>query len=393
MITHSGRTLLAAVAASLMASTAMAADTIKLGLSVPMSGGGAAWGLGSQWACKEAAQEINAAGGVKVAGKVYEFSCIAYDNKYTSAEGTKVAQTLLNRDGVKFVVGIVGTPPYQALQSLSERQGVLIFTHSWSSSTKGPKFPLTFTAANTPNEIFPSFIKYIASANPQAKTVALLGANDSTGKEVEPKSLSAWKDAGVQVVGSDFYERGTTDFQPIALRLTSKSPAIIDLGAISPGDAGLILKELAALGWKGVKAWGAGSGAEDVVATAGAAANGVYMSLGVPYGTSAVPGPLAKLNEKALPVLGVSLGASHIAVYDTVHALKAGMEKAQSVEPTKVAAVLPSVRFNTLYGGTAGFGGTSTYGSPQQTLLPYFVTQVREGKLVGVSRMDGPKGN
>ena len=75
-----------------------AQEVIKLGLSVPLSGSGANWGKGSEWLCNEAAKDVKEGGGVKVGGKVYNFQCIAYDNKYNAAEGTKVAQTLLKKD-------------------------------------------------------------------------------------------------------------------------------------------------------------------------------------------------------------------------------------------------------------------------------------------------------
>lgn len=86
-------------------------ETIKLGLSVPLSGSGAIWGKGSEFMCNKAAQEIAKAGGVKAGGETYNFQCLAYDNKYNAAEGTRVAQTLLNREGVKFIGGSLGTGP------------------------------------------------------------------------------------------------------------------------------------------------------------------------------------------------------------------------------------------------------------------------------------------
>src|SRR3954468_7132955 len=141
--------------------SAHAQETIKLGLSVPLSGAGAVWGKGSEFMCKKAAEEITKAGGVKAEGKTYNFECLAYDNKYNAAEGTRVAQPLLNRDGVKIIGGSLGTAPVQALQSMTERQGVVMFTTAWGPSVKGPKFPLTFTQMNTPFEILPSLIRFV----------------------------------------------------------------------------------------------------------------------------------------------------------------------------------------------------------------------------------------
>ena len=49
--------LKAAGAASLvLAANVCAAQTIKLGLSIPLSGAGANWGKGSEWMCSQAAR-------------------------------------------------------------------------------------------------------------------------------------------------------------------------------------------------------------------------------------------------------------------------------------------------------------------------------------------------
>ncbi|MBM0206460.1 ABC transporter substrate-binding protein [Micromonospora sp. STR1s_5] len=254
-----------------------AQETIKLGLSIPLSGAGANWGKGSEFMCKKAAEEVAKSGGVKVEGKTYNFECVAYDNKYNAAEGTKVAQTLLNRDGVRFIGGSLGTAPVQALQSLSERQGVFLFTTGWGPSIKGPKFPLTFTQMNTPFEILPPLIQYVHEANPSAASVAILNPNDATGRDTEAVSKKVWGGVGVKLLSSDFYERGTTEFQPIAARIAAMKPDIVDLGTMPPADAGAVLRELDVLGWKGVKVVEVGTGADALKAAAGNAAEGVYM--------------------------------------------------------------------------------------------------------------------
>src|SRR5690606_17097028 len=144
----------AGFAIALFAASAFAhAETIKLGMSIPLSGAGANWGKGSEWLCTKAAEEIKAAGGVKVKDATYNFECVGYDNKYNAAEGAKVAQALVARDGVKYVAGSIGVAPVRALQSLTERRGVLLFTAAWGNSIKGPKFPLTFSQMNSVNEI------------------------------------------------------------------------------------------------------------------------------------------------------------------------------------------------------------------------------------------------
>jgi branched-chain amino acid transport system substrate-binding protein len=368
-------------------SGARAQEIIKLGLSVPLSGSGAVWGKGSEFMCKKAAEQINKAGGVKAEGKTFNFECLAYDNKYNAAEGTRVGQTLLNRDGVKIIGGSLGTAPVQALQSMTERQGVLMFTTAWGPSIKGPKFPLTFTQMNTPFEILPSLIRFVQQANPQAKTIVMLNPNDATGRDTEGVAKKVWSESNIKVLSSDFYERGTTEFQPIAARIAAAKSDIVDLGAMPPADAGAVWKELDVLGWKGVKVVEVGTGIDGLKATGGAAIEGVYMGAAVTFDGATVTAQQKATNEEARGIIGESLNAIQIGFYDSVFALKAAIEKTQSTDPKKLVEAMPDVKFTSFYGSQTDFYGMDTYGSRQQMRLPVIVTQVQNGTLVEMARI------
>jgi len=379
------------IASGMLSQRVNADEMIKVGLSVPLSGSGAIWGRGADWMCKKAAQEIRLDGGVKVKNRVYNFECLSYDNKYSAAEGTKVTQTLLNRDGVKFMTA-VGTAAALAAQSLAERQGVLFFTESWDRSRKGPNFPLTFSVVNSLFEIMPVMVKYIVRTHPEAKTIALLNANDASGRENEAISRPMWEKAGMKVITSDFYERGTTEFQPIAARLLSLKPDIIDLASAPPADAGQMFKELDFLGFKGSKITDNGTGVDAIVTSGGSAVNGAYMGAAMSFDGPSVTAHQSEVAAQARAAFGESPSLPSIGAYDTLYILKAGIEKAQSIEPKDVAAVLPGVKFKTFYGGETGFGGKAFYGSDQQAMLPVYVTQINAGKLVERARVD-PKKN
>lgn len=378
--------VIAALCAGLLTVTAHANETLKIGLSLPLSGPGANWGRGNEWMCHKASQEINDAGGVHVNGKTYDLKCIAYDNKYTSSEGIKVAQTLINRDNIKYLF-VFGTPPLLATQPLAEREGVLLFDGSWALNTKGPKFPMTFSCENSPFEMGPAMISYVTTAHPQAKTVVMLNVNDASGQDTARVLRSAMEKKGLKVLASDFVERSTTEFQPIAARLFSKKPDIVLLGSIPPASAGEVWKELDILGFKGVKILANGDSIQGIVATAGQAANGVYMGGAVPFdGSSATPYQ-RKVNDEESAAIGEALGFSSIGAYDFVNIVKAALEKAQSLDPRKLAAIMPTVKFHTFYGGETGFGGKEIYGSVQQTILPVYITQIVNGKLVEKARV------
>jgi branched-chain amino acid transport system substrate-binding protein len=350
-----------------------------------MSGAAASWGVAMKWGAEKAADEINKAGGVKVGDKRYRIEVIAYDNKYTAAEGAKVGQTLFSRDRVNYVVGSLGTAPTQALQSLSEREGKLLFTTAFGKALKGPKFPLTFTQLNTPSELLPHLYGHVKKAHPEVKTVALINPNDATGQDTEPYSKKLWSALGVEVVSSDWFERGTTDFQPLVSKLVRLKPDIVEVTNGPPVTAGVIFKELKVQGWKGVQIIAASTGERDFVTAAGDAANGTYVGQSGDFtGDKATP-VHQRLNKASLEELKEPINALHLCAWDAVMALRAGIERAQSLEPKKIAEALPQTVFESSW-GPASFGSAEVYGTPQQLLIPSIISQVRDGKPVEVSR-------
>lgn len=382
------RALLAGTAAALaMPKFALAADgVIKVGVFVPLSGAAASWGLGAKWMGEQAAAEINSKGGIKVGGKTYTVESVAYENGYNSAEGGKAAQAMLNRDGVRFIIQGIGTAPVKALQSLSERTGALLMQIAWGKSVKGPQAPLTFTNSNTPFELFGPLFDLVKRKHPEAKTVALLNPNDATGQEVEDEAVKQYKARGYTILASTWYERGTTEFQPIVTKLAQTKADIMDLSGAPPADSGTVYRELAVQGWKGVKVQSSGTGADAMVKVGGTAVEDVYMGNAADFGGPTATDIQRKLNEGALKALNEPANILHMGAWDGLMAVKAGIEAAGSLDPKQVAKALPNVIFESSYGPTA-FGGKETYGSPQQMLVPVIVTQIKNGKTVEIERI------
>jgi branched-chain amino acid transport system substrate-binding protein len=371
---------------SLAVSPALADDVLKFGVSAPMSGAAANWGIGCDWVGQKVVKHINDNGGIRAGGKAYKVQLTTYDNLYTAAGGAQSAQAMINRDGVRYIVQSLGTAPVQATQSLSERSGVILLTTAWGKTIKGPKFPLTFTNSNTPYEIFGPLFALVKEQHPSVKTVALLNPNDSTGQQAEAQSKQEWAKLGVSVVSSSFYERGTTEFQSIATKVAAAKADAVDLGGSAPGDAGSVLKELAVQGWAGVKLYPAGTGSDTLVKVGGKNAEGVYMGQGADFSGPTATKLQRDLDTQAKQALKEPLNILQMGVWDGVMAIKAGIEKADSVDPKAVAKALPSAKPDTSY-GAVGYGGKATYGSPQQLLVPVIITQIQNGNTVEVRRV------
>lgn len=361
-------------------------DTITLGMSLPLSGASAILGKGAEWMCHKAASEINAAGGVKVKGKSYKVDCLAYDNLYTAAEGTKVAQTLINRDKVKYIIAM-GTAPILATESLTDRAGLLMFNLSWGKSSKGPSHPLEFGAFNSTFEIVPAMVKFITKTYPTAKTLVMLNVSDATGKEMEAAANPMWQKAGIKVLTSDFYERGTTEFQAIAQRLASYKADIVDLTSLPPPDVGMVLRELDAMNYHPIKVVDNGGGIPQMNSAGMGPLEGAYLGAALVFDGPNTNDKQRKISEEAKAGFGDQAALANLCGYDAMYELKAGIEAAQSLEPVDIAKVLPTVKFPSFY-GTIGFGGMRTYGKPEQPLFPVYISQIVGGKLVDRAKID-----
>jgi branched-chain amino acid transport system substrate-binding protein len=380
------RTLAVLSAAVGLSASASAQDTIVLGVSAPLSGAAASWGIGVDWASQQAAKQINDAGGIKVGGKAYKVEVRSVDNKYTAGDGMKTAETLISRDKVKIFTQSVGTAPVKAIQALTERENILLFTSAWGRSVKGPSFPLTFTIINTPDEVLAPIYATVKQRHPDVKTVLMLNPNDASGQDTAKDATKFWTEAGIKVLDSLYFERSTTEFQPIATKIATQKPDIVDLGGTPPANAGTVLKELEVQGWKGVKVIGAGTGSDVLVRTGGAAANGTYMGLAADFDGPTATEVQRKLNAGAKEALKESLNVIHMGGYDGVMSAKAGIEAANSLDPKKIAEALPKAVFDISY-GKAAFGSKDIYGTPQQLLIPIVVTQIQDGKTVEVVRI------
>ena len=66
-----------------------AQDVIKFGVSTPLSGPAAPWGIPHKNATELIFDEINAQGGLDVGGKKYKLEVVAYDHKYVIAEESR----------------------------------------------------------------------------------------------------------------------------------------------------------------------------------------------------------------------------------------------------------------------------------------------------------------
>ncbi len=125
------RKLVAAVLALAMAMSlcafASAEDTIKIGMSGPLTGGAAVYGLAVEHGAQIAVDEINALGGVQL-------ELLAEDDENDAEKGINAFNTLLDK-GAQMMLSTVTTTPCIAVSAEAYAERVFMLTPS-ASSTK-----------------------------------------------------------------------------------------------------------------------------------------------------------------------------------------------------------------------------------------------------------------
>lgn len=97
--------VMALAAIFMMASLAMAADTIKIGFNIPLTGDIPDVGQSSKNAAEMLKAEINGAGGIEVGGKKVMVEFVYEDNESKAESAVKAATKLITEDEVLAIVG------------------------------------------------------------------------------------------------------------------------------------------------------------------------------------------------------------------------------------------------------------------------------------------------
>lgn len=364
-----------------LAVAAQAQETLKVGGIGPLSGGGTAWGLALQRGVELGVDKVNAGGGLKAGGKTYKLEAVVYDDQYSGAGGKSAAERLVNQDKVNFIIGPVGSPSALGAISVTNPARVIALTNGYAPAVlkNDAKDPFQFRIYNTNLEFGPPLIDWLKTNMPQIKKVGMLAPNDAVGQAVAPALAEDYRKQGFEVV-LDLFERGTKEFTPLILRMMAQKVDAFELDGNSPGDCGLMIKQMRQAGFKGQIMQVGGPAIDEIMQIAGPAAEG-FLSYDIfdwdtPFGKQ-----LAATYEKKYGK-GV-INAFVPAFYHSVLLLAEGIKRADSIDTEKVRNALRTTDgFDAGVYGPIKWTGQERYGLNHQMLIPYYWAEVKGGKVV-----------
>jgi branched-chain amino acid transport system substrate-binding protein len=271
--------LFASLLVGLLALPAFAADSIKLAITGPFTGGSAPMGASMRDGARLAIDEINAKGGVDVGGKKMKIEVIERDDEAKNERGALIAQELAAMPDLAGIIGTVNTGVAMAGdRHIMEKGLTKIITPAAGSASmtqwqgKAPDLSIFRFAAN--DGIQSAMVVEEAIKRGFTK-VAIL--HDSTnygvsGRDDLLKQVKAQGDK-LQVVATEKFNIGDKDMTAQLLRAKSAGAQAILVWAIGP-ELAAIANGRAKMGMTAPLIGGWTISMSNFLDTAGANANG-----------------------------------------------------------------------------------------------------------------------
>lgn len=359
-----------------VSSYSASAQTLKLGVLATLSGAGTAWGMAMQGAAELAAEDVNSKGGLEVGGKKYKVEIVAYDDHYKAADALTALNRMVFDDGIKFVVGPLGSAPALALLPVSTENKILTMTMAFTPKALSAEYKYSFRPV-IPSDVFSDpQVKWVVEKL-GAKRIGGLFPNDESGQQVGAANEAGYVAVGAKFVAKEFFERERVDFVPLLTRVLAQNIDAFELNGNSPQTAGLLVKQLRELGFKGPIIRTGGDATADLLKIAGKeATENVYVHQSINPDSASIQEYTKRFEAK----YKISLNAFSPFFYANVQMLFAAMQKAGTVtDADKVRQAMLGLKDFDSVLGKVNWMGEAQWKSNQQLEAPFYVAVIKGG--------------
>ena len=236
------------------ATPAIAADPIKIGLGMALTGPLAANGKMSLVAMQIWEDDINAKGGLL--GRPVKL--IYYDDQSNPSQVPAIYSKLLDVDKVDLIVsGYASTQIAAAMPVAMQRKKLFVslFGTGINANFKYPKYFSMIPNGPTPKPAFTrGFFKVAEAQKPKPETIALAYADAEFGQNACEGARENAKASGFKIVYDKSYPPATVDFSPIVRAIQAVNPDLFVVCSYPLDTVGMV-KAVHEVGFK-PKMWG-----------------------------------------------------------------------------------------------------------------------------------------
>lgn len=354
------RIALTAFAALLMTAlfggAVQAADPIKVGFSMALTGGTAGIGKQILVALEIWRDDVNAKGGLL--GRPLEL--VFYDDQGNPANAAGIYAKLLDVDKVDLLIGPYSTNIVAPVIPIMMQKGLTsigILANAANSEFHYGRYFSMIPSGPDPKKSFSTgFYEIAAAQNPKPKTIAILGVDAEYGRNATDGARESLKKYGFELVYDQNYPPSTADYTPIVRAVQAKNPDIVYVAAYPPDTVGIV-RAMNEVGFTPKIFGGAliGLMITGTKVQLGPLLNGMIITQGfLPASTFLFPGTkelLDKYAEKA-PAQGLDpLGWSFPPYgYAAGQVLAQAVEGAKSLDHARLADYMHAHEFSTVVG-------------------------------------------
>ncbi len=228
-------------------------DTVTLGAAISLTGKYSTNGKHTRNGYDLAVKKINAAGGVKVAGKSYKLKIVYYDDESRGARGAQLAERLINQDKVKFLLGPYSSGLTKAIAPITEKYKIPMVEANGASRslfTKGYKY--LFAVLSTSEQYLASSVALLAERakamgkKPSDMKIAMAFENDPFSQDIRAGIIDDAKKYGMKIVVDGKLPRDLSDMKGILQKVKLVKPDLLVISGHAKGAA-LAIRQIAAL--------------------------------------------------------------------------------------------------------------------------------------------------
>ena len=243
---------------------------IKLGTTLPLTGGAAASGASFKAGLEASVKEINDKGGIN--GR--KVSLTVLDDGFTPARSVANILRLQSQDKVFAIDMPVGSAEIPGSYPLVKRTGIPMFGPYLPPD---PNMPSVFELATPHEEQGQLIVNWLTSTKKITK-IAYIGQDNDYGQAILSGVKKGVAADNATLVATGLTQTNSTNVSPAVLSVKASNPDAVVLGTDNTQTA-LVLKQAQQLGWKPLfvgDSSAANTGTQTTVSAAGTAANGLY---------------------------------------------------------------------------------------------------------------------
>jgi branched-chain amino acid transport system substrate-binding protein len=217
--------LLAVAGGGISASAASAADVIRFGAPLPITGPLAPEAVKQQQGYDLWAEQANKAGGITVGGKKYKVEIVYADYQSNTPRAVQATEQMITQDNVNFLFGAFGSGAAKAASTVSEKYKVPTLAATASSSQVYDQGYKYLFGTFTPNDTLTTPLTQIVKAKaPDVKKVAILARNDLFPLAIAQEMEKSAKASGIEVTYFEKYAINTLDHSASLSQIKSLAP-------------------------------------------------------------------------------------------------------------------------------------------------------------------------